>query len=109
MVEGRERREIGGQARGDELEDALGRLRSLRRCSPMSRSRSRGRHRAPAPGWACERSTWPPWPGREQARDPVDRGPEVVRVALLGGADVDRHADPNRPRLPPRLGGERPL
>ena len=47
--------------------------------------------------------------GREQARDAVERRAEVVAVALLGLAGVQRHAHPERPGRAPGFGRERAL
>ena len=82
-----------------------GRIRSLRRCSPRSRKRRRPRAggRAPAPAPPARAAIWPPWPASEQAGDAVERRAEVVAVALLGRAGVQRHAHPQRPELAPVL------
>lgn len=46
---------------------------------------------------------------REQPGDAVEDGPEIVVVAALGGARVNRHPHPERTRASPVVRGERSL
>ncbi len=48
-------------------------------------------------------------PCHQQSRHPVERRPEIVVVASLGRARLERHPHPQRSDLAPRLDAERPL
>ena len=54
-------------------------------------------------------SVCPPWPTASKARDLVERCAEVVAVADLRGARMQRHAGADRSLLRPPLGAERTL
>ena len=82
----------------------------MRRCFPRSiRWTSGGREWRSSSRAAAESRICPPWPVARRRATRLTGAAEVVGVALLGVADVERHPRPERAGLRPRGSGERPL